>query len=223
MIKNRAKANTGRTSTDELLDEAAALNLSREQLAWLRHAASLHHGTKADRRRADEIVAKIRREIGAGVVESVALEAGRGGEVRDFNTAGAKRLADHDGLLSLYRAGRLSNDQTGAGLAYRRAMEAKGAVGCSSPLRAGGSATMEGYLKAWLTKARLGVHAAVVDRQVALELKDRPDCLDTLRRVAGYGQSVRSLAPGGKQFDRRVEALVLALDIAARHLVVDPT
>lgn len=212
-----------RTSTDELLDEATSLNLNAAQLGKLRQAAKLHRGSKGERREANEIVQSIRREILAGVDETVALEKARGDEVRDFNTAGAKRLSSRDGLLSLYLTGRLSADQAGAGLAYRRAMEARGAVGCSSPSRMGGDKAADHYIKAGLARAKLGVRAAAVDRQVALELKDRPECLDTLRRVAGYGQSVRSLAPGGKQFDRTVEALALALDIAAQHAVMDPT
>lgn len=213
----------GKTSAEELLDEAAKLSLSRDQLGRLRYCMTIHLGTKGDRRRSDELVARIRREISAGVEETVALERARGEEVADFNTAGAKRLGSRDGLLSLFRAGKVNAEQAGAGLGYRKAREAAFSMGTGKireKVCGGGALDAAGL---WLARAKLAVAAAKVDRLVALELKDRPDALDTLRRVAGDGQSVRSLVNGSRGFDHRVDGLVRALDIARRFVALDPT
>ena len=213
---------TGKTEADLLMDEAASLALSRAQLGRLRYAMTIRDGTKGERRRANEIVAEIRREIMAGVAETVALERLRGGEVEDFNTAGAKRLSSRDGLLSLYKSGKLEPRLAAAGLGYRRAREAEQRLGVGrlGEVTSGGLVDTVGM---GLLRAKLAVAASRVDRDVALELKARPDALDTLRRVAGDGQCLRSLTAGGKQFVHALGGLSMALEIAVRYVASDPT
>ena len=209
----------GKTQAEELLDEAAALSLSLDQLGRLRHAMAIRFGTKAERRRSNEIAAEIRRELRAGLDETIALEKARGGEVVQFNTAGAVRLGARDGLASLYLAGKLEPRLAAAGFGYRRAREAQGSLGVMRFGETGGGAS--DAVLAGFARARLSAAAAVIDRTVALELYQRPDALDTLRKVAGDGQTIRSLAAGGKDAAHRLSGLVLALEIAARFVQVD--
>lgn len=218
--KARKQNDDGKALIEELLRDADRMVLSAQQKARLRYALMLRgsNSTRKDRQRADRVVAEVQREVLAGAQETMRMERERGGEVLDFNDAGAKRLSSRDGLLNLYEAKRITEAEREVGLAYRKAREAYVSV----PSQLGASGIRGGdvdHVGAGLTRVKLSVAAAKVDYDVALALRHRPDALEVLRRVAGDGQCLRSLAPGGAQFERLLEGLRMALAIAGKRLV----
>lgn len=219
----RKPVESGQELIEELLRDADRLALSAHQKARLRYALALRgrNSTRKDRQRADRVVAEVQRELLAGMDETVKMERARGGVVEDFNDAGAKWLSSRDGVLSLYRADRLSAEQVGVALAYRRAREQQGAVRSQLAGVDGASRGEADLVGIGLVRAKLSVAASRVDIDVAMKLRHRPDALEVLRRVAGDGMCLGALASGGRQFERLLEGLVMALVIAARRVSPD--
>jgi len=210
-----------------LVSDASGLALSPGQQARVRLAARLETGTKSQRREADEMAKAIRRELGAQLDESVALELIRGGRV-ERPVDGPVRMSSRDGLLSLLDAGKISREQAEAGLAYRWACEAEGRIrsqldegggstggGVLISDEAGGSVQIDTFNVRGLRRAKLGLAASGIDRAVAVQLRHRPAALQMLREVAGYSRCISAFGAGGKQKASLINDLVLALDVAA--------
>jgi hypothetical protein len=155
------------------------------------------------------------RWIALAITESAQLERERGGTVVPFN--GAVRISNHDGFWTLIEAGAFTQPQIDAGMLYRAGVEARQPLGSQMGqiCQTGGEHDNDGFVRARCDRARLTSHVSVVERAVALECRDEPAALQTLRWVVGASQSISALGKG-RAYTRHVDALVRALDVASR-------
>lgn len=133
------------------------------------------------------------------------------------------RATSRDGLIALHRAGRLTDVQAKAGLAYRLAYEsaAKGLGSAMGNLGMAGG----GGKTATLSRSAMDLHRAYLltrlnqmERAVSADLVDGRE-LHALRLIAGEGQTVRDVAgTSGHARAATADALGRALTIIAKVL-----
>lgn len=214
-IKRRAPVEDRPSPAGEMLKEAAGLMLSAKQESRLVHAMRMEGGTWAEKAEAQTIVSEIRTELLAGVQETVALEIARGGEIEE-GPGGQVRIKNRDGLRSLLDVkDGLTAEQFDAGLAFREGWEMRCAdVGSQMGAGEGGAEhDNDRYVEARLTRAKKLTKTASIERQVAVQCLDQPNCLHMLRWVAGDGHSISAFGRG-RSFERNLKALKRALDVA---------
>jgi hypothetical protein len=150
--------------------------------------------------------------------ETLELHQARGVEVEVSTVV---RVAGHDGLHTLYKAKRISEEQYQRGVLFRRAWNSRSAGLASIPPGdgAGGGHQHESFVAAaarrafdlqWLHKVT--VHVA---------LKGRPNALAMLNRVAGDGIPMSAYGEG-RAFYRNLDDLRLALDLAEQVKAPNP-
>lgn len=208
-------ANRARTATWEALGlvrerSAEADRLRREQLeaAWSERAV-VETATMAEQR--GEQLGKVAAADLEGRVE--------GGEVYK-----PTRILSRDGLAALFETGRLSTSQYAALRTYRVAFEMAAAglrvanlnpSGVSASRQASGlPARSAAELQKAYVLARLRQIELAVAGLGARELR-------VLRKIAGEGQTIRSLGGGGKSREANTKALVRAAE-AARDVLSKP-
>jgi hypothetical protein len=209
--------------TDHLIRNADALGLDDAQRARLDEAWRLQHavGGHWDRHAASVIALEVQQGLDAGV--DAAAKA-RGEKVARFNDAGARRIKSRDGLAALFESGALTSSAYFAGHAYRLLFETAGTgAGLGSQLEErvrAPSGSTHGAVAAGLFRAYAGVRLTAFDRAIVRADKTGR-ALTAVRLIAGEGQTLSSLAPGGTVKQRWRGALILGLGVVAAG-VADP-
>lgn len=214
--------------TDHLIRNAGPLGLSLEQLARLRKAWVLQGGKVAEQRRARSIAAGVRDEV-AKARRAEAREAGRlerarpGGGLEPFNDAGAVRMKSQDGLANLAEAGKLTDAEVAVALRYRSILELE-----SSDLRSAlddsvSSGDPAGLDSFRFHRAKAGVLREEIEQAVVAAARAGRGRravreLTVLRKIAGYGDCMEAMAPGGSMRAVYLAALIRALDAAAKAI-----
>jgi hypothetical protein len=134
--------------------------------------------------------------------------------------ATARRVNDRDPLRSLFDADHLTREQYDTGRVVIDLYDAR-VEGLGSSMRAMGGVTSRacdnshmvfGGVQRGKALQRLGT----IERQVALQCRDEPACLQMLRAVCGERKPL-SWAGKGRAFERHAKALARALDVASAY------
>jgi hypothetical protein len=173
--------------------------------------------------RAGETAASVRR----GLSDTIALERGRG-EVVEVSTRGdlrgRVRIQSRDGLETLQRSGAITAAQFKAGMLYRELYEAadpeRDLRSQMQDLGRQGSSTAGAAGEAWQERRlRLADATAAIEGKV--RVADRNGrAVRALREVAGHARCISHFVNSGSSQGEYRSALVLALDIAAKHFRV---
>jgi hypothetical protein len=211
--RNAYRPARGKTALDQREDDLAR-----------REALERQPGLKAD--------GKWQREA---VAETQALAEARGEEVSE-DRSGVKRILDRDPLLSLARAGALTNEQLEAALAVRELYDLRVGDAASAPFDGmpAGSHDHERFVSNRFIRAKATVPAGQLETAILnghfrtrdghfYVLKCWPDLkavgmephisLRVLRWVCCEHNTLTSMGRG-RAYDRHRKALVWALDVA---------
>ena len=161
-------------------------------------------------------------ERAAGIAETVALAKNRGEEVEEKPaTGGAAHMISRDALAHMLKLGHINRAQYAAGLAYRRAFEARGAdlqASQISDTNGGKGHDNDAFVARKLDQAKEAEFAKACEVRVRkATMVEHLPALQMLQHVAGFGRSMRDFG-GGRGYERRREALVFALEIVASVL-----
>ena len=195
---------------DRASSRLARVDLSpRQREIALRERETLETGPRVARDAAD---------IAAGISETEALARGRG-EATETDRAGVKRMIDRDPLLTIARAGRLSEVQLDTAQTLRLLYERRAEDAGSAPFTGmpGGGHDHERFISVRFTRAKATEMLGRVERRVSIECSAEPVCLMMVRVVCERGFTIRSQG-GGRQLDRNYQAFARALDVADRVL-----
>lgn len=177
---------------------------------------------RKDRVEAGKIADGVQRELRAALEEGLFMAQAMGESILPFNTAGAVRIRERDGLWAALEAGVVTSAMAEAGFEYRARYEAAGAEQLGSQLGQVGEATIKassshGATARGLFRAYAGVQVTTAEAHV-LTADPTQRALTVLRAVAGEGRTIRSLGQGPGSRAANGKALVLALPIVARSL-----
>lgn len=175
----------------EMLREAVGLMLSSDQKSSLRHADRLFRGTRKERAEAQAIVTRVKRQLHAGLNETVRLARKRGEDVTGGKT-GPVRVRTRDGLLSLLETANITLDEYDRGLEVRQWYEARSA-GLGSQLAAQEGKTghdNDAFARHRLRLAQKSNAVAKLERRIAVDLASDPNALAMFRKVVGEGLSL---------------------------------
>lgn len=152
----------------------------------------------------------LRQEVAIGLEERAALEARRGVEVVlvgqahvRFPRVGGQR----DGLLALLKANKLTAFETMAGIAYRGLWSGIEASLRSSVTEIVSTSGRRETMFAALAAAEEQRETLAVIDQMVLDLDDEGEALHLIHWVVRDGFAIRSLADGGKQYDRQARVV----------------
>lgn len=135
------------------------------------------------------------------------------GEVSVMPRSDARRIHSRDGLASLYDAGKLTLRQLMAGRAYRRRWEAA-FRGLRSALGGDGGSSPPGRIVAAQERsAQWELERSRCDTAVQLRLREHPQALMLLRRVAGEGASLTAVVGNGKRHGLALAVLIKTLTL----------
>lgn len=167
-----------------------------------------------------------------------AAEAKEGAALVHLSLSPARRVSGRDGLVWLNDRGELTGKSGAdaarsptdwmagsvrffAALAYRERLEAaRMALGSAlAPEKVmgagcGGAATSDRFVAAWAERGRFGMELGACDRALLMAWPKGRE-LVALRRIAGAGETARSLGKGADSTRAWVAALVRALDLVA--------
>lgn len=216
-----------------LYRNAEVIGADVDQRRRLRMAASLcvrgnhppYSATEAgrqDRVEAGKIADAVQRELRDAIQQALYLAQAMGESVVPFNTAGAVRIRERDGLWGALESGVITSAMAEAGFEYRARFEAAGAQQLGSQLGRVGEGSIKassshGATAAGLFRAYAGVQVTTAEAHV-LTADPTQRALTVLRAVAGEGRTIRSLGHGGNTRAANGKALALALPIVARSL-----
>lgn len=227
---------------DHMLHNAVGFGLTAGQIGRLRQAYHLQRGTKAEKRRAAEISAEVKRDLIAAQATTLAAEYQRtraegrlllgepgalAGELQEqplatqFNDAGALRLSSRDGLTALRDLGKLTQAEYETGLLYRNVYELQA---CDLRSQLGETEGRGGfdrarYVISRLHRAQRAVLRDEIERAVQAACRGSKTTkglreIKVLRAVAGEGLSLRSVSKGGAMQAIYLASLVRALGAA---------
>ncbi len=202
------------TPASEMLREAAGLMLSSDQKQRLRHADRLFRGSRKEKAEAAAIVTRVKRQLQAGLNETVALARERGEEV-EAPRAGPVRVRTRDGLMGLLECQHIDLDE------YDRALEVRGwyearMSGLGSQLAGQEGRTGHDNDAFVLHRQRLAKKAnavAKLERKMAVALASDHNALAMFRAVVANGFSLSSQGKGWA-FERNLASLKAALAFA---------
>lgn len=162
--------------------------------------------------------------VAMGLVDTMALEAARCGEAVAMPKAGPVRLTTRDGLASLEATSSLTKGELVTAMAYRLLFETAGvSSGLGSQLADrthGVRSSTDGAIIHGLFRAYAGVRLTNIDADVALA--DRTNrALNMLRGIAGEGLSLNTFGRGGNARTANLNALRMALVVAADRIERD--
>lgn len=197
LIRAMAVFDRDELAKEQALEIATIRPASDEDLARIRCQIGELVESRAERRQA------IAREIEAGSIKPMSAKSD------------ALRVHSRDGLQTLYDKRKINLRQMIAGRAYRRRWEAA-FRGLQSVLAAPGRSPDVKRLVAMQERAaEWEKQRSRCDSAIVLRLRQYPDALMLLRRVAGDGYSLTSVVGNGSGFDRGVVRLVAALNVVA--------
>ncbi len=169
-------------------------------------------------------------ELHAGLDETLGLARARGETVEDLAGAGQRRIriASRDGLETLARSGAIDNRQFRAGMLYRDLYEAvdperdlRSQLASPTFLGGGSAKASAGPPETWAER-RLRLSGAISRLEAKVGVADPSGrALRALREVAGHARCLSHFVSGGGAQAAHREALILALDVAARHFALD--
>lgn len=171
------------------------------------------------------------KERADGIAETITLAKDRGEEVEEKPaTGGAAHMISRDALAHMLKLGHITRAQYAAGLAYRRAFEARGADLQASQISDTGGGKghdNDAFVARKLEQAKEAEFAKACEVRVRMECSiEHLSALQMLQWVAGMGRSMRDFGKGGRAYDRNRAALGRALDmvlaIAAEQRVQEP-
>jgi hypothetical protein len=146
---------------------------------------------------------------------AIVRDIGLAGDVSTMPRSDALRIDSRDGLATLHDRGKVTLRQALAGYAYRRRWE-RAFAGLRSALASGGGTNSPLKIAAAQERsAQWELQRSRCDTAVTLRMRSTPNALMLLRRVAGEGASVTSVAGNGRAHDRAVSVLCGALDVVA--------
>jgi hypothetical protein len=216
------------TKNPPLISEAEAARLTEREEADLAraHAEFGRAKTQGNKEIAKEKIARIDRGRRGRVDsvwrrhaldETIELAESRGEEVNRKPEKGAVDIESRDGLRRMKTLGHITAEHLKVGMIYRAGHEARGADLKAQVLgdSGGGAHDNDAFVARRLERAKLGEFVARVDRAVAMGCITNPAALQMLRHVAGEGGNISDFGKG-RGLARHREALILALDAAAR-------
>lgn len=168
---------------------------------------------KIDRLRRNRVDAVWRRN---SLHETVGLAEERGEDVDTKPPAGAAHMISRDALGHMLKLGHITRPQYLAGLAYRRAFEARGAdLQASQISDASGGRGHDN--DAFVARKMEQAFEAELAKECEVEIRkatmvEHLPAVQMLQHVAGLGRSMRDFG-GGRGFERRKAALAFALDL----------
>lgn len=158
------------------------------------------------------------KERHAGIQETIGLEKARGGEVDEKPAGGgAAHMISRDALGHMLKLGHITRAQYAAGLAYRRAFEARGADLQASQISDTGGGKghdNDAFVARKLEQAKEADFAKTCEVAVRKYCSvEHLSALQMLQWVAGMGRSMRDFGKGGRAYERNKAALCRALDL----------
>lgn len=218
-----AKPSAYDADAEALRLEFEPLGLTDYEQADLAEALRLRLGTNAEQIASRAIIARLRVDL-AEAIRRQADEAAAlaGGKVS--REGAALRIIGRDGLAELMHRGKVDRRQFAGGMAYRRRYEVafKGLRSTLGTQATGVTPTIDEMQRSRTRLARYEVQRIAVEQLVAA---GSPVALQLLRAVAGEGRALNTeLAAdkrSGKDYDRAVDLLAIALDICALKLPND--
>lgn len=142
----------------------------------------------------------------------------RGEPVMIEESAVRRQIIARDGLLSALRSKHINHRQYDIGMSYREAYERQsGDLGAATAESAGAGHNNDAFVLARLQRAKALQRLGMIDRAVAVNLRNEPASLQMLRAIAGEGKSLRSFG-AGRALERHAKALAAALNTAGAVL-----
>jgi len=202
--------------------ESAKLIRKTKEKAGKIFSYSVTEAGRKDRVDAGKIADQVQRELRASIEQALYTAQAMGESVVPFNTAGAVRVRERDGLWGALESGVITSAMAEAGFEYRARFEAAGAEQLGSQLGRVGegmvkASSSHGATARGLFRAYAGVQVTTAEAHV-LTADPTQRALTVLRAVAGEGRTIRSLGQGGNARAANGKALAVALPIVARSL-----